>query len=119
MPDQVRLIGHEFGARAGYAAASLAPTRVRKLVGLAVPHGPQLGTAFVANGDQQRRSWYMFYFQTRLAEAAVPLNDFAFIDRLWREWSPSYILPAAERAALNEMLGQPGVLSQTLAYYRQ
>jgi pimeloyl-ACP methyl ester carboxylesterase len=117
--DQADLIGHDFGARAVYAAASLEPARVRKLVGLAVPHGPQLGTAFVANGDQQRRSWYMFYFQTRLAEAAVPLNDFAFIDRLWREWSPGYSLPAAERAALNEMLGAPGVLPQTLAYYRQ
>jgi pimeloyl-ACP methyl ester carboxylesterase len=117
--DQADLIGHDFGARAAYSAANLEPARVRKLVGLAVPHGPQLSTAFVANGDQQRRSWYMFFFQTRLAEAAVPLNDFAFIDRLWREWSPSYILPAAERAALNEMLGQPGVLSQTLAYYRQ
>jgi pimeloyl-ACP methyl ester carboxylesterase len=117
--DQADLIGHDFGARAVYSAASLDPARVRKLVGLAVPYGPQLSTAFVANGDQQRRSWYMFFFQTRLAEAAVPLNDFAFIDRLWREWSPSYILPAADRAALKEMLRQTGVLSQTLAYYRQ
>jgi pimeloyl-ACP methyl ester carboxylesterase len=50
---------------------------------------------------------------------AVPINDFAFIDRLWREWSPGYSLPAPERAALMEMLRQPGVLSQTLAYYRQ
>lgn len=117
--DQADLVGHDFGARAVYAAASLEPARVRKLVGLAVPHGPQLSTAFVANGDQQRRSWYMFFFQTRLAEMAVPLNDFAFIDRLWREWSPGYILPAAERDALHEMFGAPGVLPQTLAYYRQ
>lgn len=117
--DQADLIGHDLGARAVYSAASLEPARVRKLVGLAVPHGPQLSTAFVANGDQQRRSWYMFFFQTRLAEMGVPLNDFAFIDRLWREWSPGYILPAAERDALHEMLHQPGVLSQAFAYYRQ
>jgi pimeloyl-ACP methyl ester carboxylesterase len=117
--DQADLIGHDFGARAVYSAASLHPARVRRLVGLAVPYGPQLMTAFVANGDQQRRSWYMFFFQTRLAEVAVPLNDFAFIDRLWREWSPSYVMPAADRAALNQMLQQPGVLSQTLGYYRQ
>ena len=117
--DQADLIGHDFGARAVYSAASLRPARVRKLVGLAVPYGPQLMTAFVANGDQQRRSWYMFFFQTRLAEVAVPLNDFAFVDRLWREWSPSYVMPAADRAALNRMFQQPGVLSQTLGYYRQ
>lgn len=50
---------------------------------------------------------------------AVPLNDFAFIDRLWREWSPGYSLPSAERTALNEMFAQSGALSQTLAYCRQ
>lgn len=117
--DQADLIGHDFGARAVYSAASIDPSRVRKLVGLAVPYGPQLMTAFVTNGDQQRRSWYMFFFQTYLAETAVKLNDFALIDRLWREWSPSYVLPPADRAALNEMFSQPGVLSQTLGYYRQ
>ncbi|WP_244482467.1 alpha/beta fold hydrolase [Bradyrhizobium pachyrhizi] len=117
--DQADLVGHDFGARAVYSAASVNPARVRKLVGLAVPYGPQLMTAFVANGDQQRRSWYMFFFQTRLAEVAVPLNDFAFIDRLWREWSPSYVRPDADRAALNQMFQQPGVLTQTLGYYRQ
>jgi pimeloyl-ACP methyl ester carboxylesterase len=117
--DQADLVGHDFGARAVYAAACLEPSRVRKLIGLAVPYGPKLTAAFVADGDQQRRSWYMFFFQTRLAEASVPLNDFAFIDRLWREWSPSYTLPADDRAALKLALSQPGVLAETLAYYRQ
>ncbi|MBT9470188.1 MAG: alpha/beta hydrolase [Pseudomonadota bacterium] len=113
------LVGHDIGARAAYAAAGLEPDRIRKLVGMAVPYGQQLLTAFAADGDQQRRSWYMFFFQTRLAEVSVPLNDFAFIDRLWREWSPSYALPNAERALLKESLGQPGVLSQTFGFYRQ
>jgi len=88
-------------------------------VGLAVPYGKGLTTAFVADGDQQRRSWYMFFFQTRLAEMAIQLNDFAFLDRLWREWSPGYVPPASDRSALKEAFGQPGILSQALAYYRQ
>lgn len=113
------LVGHDLGARAAYAAASLDAARIGKLIGLAVPYGKGLTTAFVADGDQQRRSWYMFFFQTRLAETAVQLNDFAFLDRLWREWSPGYVLPASDRSALKGTLGQPGVLSQTLAYYRQ
>lgn len=75
--------------------------------------------ALVTDGDQQRRSWYMFFFQTALAEAAVAHDDFAFIDRLWREWSPGYELPDAERAALKETLGAPGVLTEVLGYYRQ
>ncbi|WP_315831579.1 alpha/beta hydrolase [Bradyrhizobium prioriisuperbiae] len=117
--DSADLIGHDLGARAAYAAASLDPVRVRKLVGLAVPYGKGLRTALVADGDQQRRSWYMFFFQTRMAEMAVQHNDFAFLDRLWREWSPGYVLPPADRSALNETFGQPGVLTQALAYYRQ
>ena len=117
--EQAVLVGHDLGARAAYAAASLDATRVRKLVGLAVPYGKGLSTAFVADGDQQRRSWYMFFFQTRLAEIAIQLNDFAFFDRLWREWSPGYVLAASDRSALNETFGQPGVLTQALAYYRQ
>lgn len=104
---------------AAYAAASLDATRVRKLVGMAVPYGPQLQGAFVTNGDQQRRSWYMFFFQAALAEAAVALDDFAFIDRLWREWSPGYELPEAERAALKETFRAPGVLTEPLGFYRQ
>jgi pimeloyl-ACP methyl ester carboxylesterase len=117
--DQAMLVGHDLGARAAYAAASLDSGRIGKLVGMAVPYGRQLGAAFVADGDQQRRSWYMFFFQTRLAEPSIRLNDFAFIDRLWREWSPGYEPHPAERAALKETLDQPGVLSATLGFYRQ
>jgi pimeloyl-ACP methyl ester carboxylesterase len=82
--EQAVLVGHDLGARAAYAAASLDAGRIRKLVGLAVPYGKGLASAFVADGDQQRRSWYMFFFQTRLAEMAAQLNDFALFDRLWR-----------------------------------
>ncbi|MET9452689.1 alpha/beta fold hydrolase [Streptomyces cinerochromogenes] len=117
--EQADLIGHDLGARAAYAAANLGATRVRKLVGMAVPYGPQLRAAWVADGDQQRRSWYMFFFQTVMAQAAVELNDFALIDRLWREWSPGYELPETERAALKDTLRAPGVVNEILGYYRQ
>ncbi len=61
----------------------------------------------------------MFFFQTPLAEMAVRVNDFAFIDRLWAEWSPGYTLPDEERAALKAMFAQEGVVEAALAYYRQ
>lgn len=117
--DDAIVVGHDWGAAAAYAAARQAPERISKLVTLAVPHGPQLGTAFVTNDDQQRRSWYMFFFQMPFAEAAVALNNFAFIDRLWAEWSPGYIAAPEDRTALKEMFATDGVLSATLAYYRQ
>ena len=117
--DEADVVGHDFGAAAAYAAATLDPKRVRKLVTMSGPPGRQLMNALVSDADQQRRSWYMFFFQTAMAEAAVAHNDFAFIDRLWREWSPGYELPDAERAAIKKTLGAPGVLTETLGYYRQ
>jgi pimeloyl-ACP methyl ester carboxylesterase len=117
--EKAVVIGHDWGATSAYAAAITAPQRVEKLVAMAVPHGPQLAGAFVLDGDQQRRSWYMFFFQTPLAEMAVAANDFALIDRLWAEWSPGYVMPAADRAALKAMFAAPGVVANALAYYRQ
>ena len=58
--------------------------------------------------DQQRRSWYMFFFQTPFADVALAHDDFAFIERLWRDWSPGWRYPAEEMAALKETFRQPG-----------
>jgi pimeloyl-ACP methyl ester carboxylesterase len=113
------VVGHDWGATAAYAAAAMKPEAVRRLITLAVPYGPSLGHALISDGDQQRRSWYWYFFQLPLAEAAIVYNDFSFIDRLWAEWSPGYLLPGADRAALKERLSQPGVINETLAYYRQ
>lgn len=117
--ETATVIGHDWGATAAYAAATLAPERVDKLITMAVPYGPQVGAAMMLDGDQQRRSWYMFFFQTPFALGAAAANDFAFIDRLWAEWSPGYVLPDDDRAALKAMFAQPGVLEQALGYYRQ
>jgi len=117
--DRADLVGHDLGAAAAYAAAALDPGRIRRLVTMSGPHGRQLMNALITDGDQQRRSWYMFFFQTALAESAVARDDLALVDRLWREWSPGYELPDAERAALKETLGAPGVLTEVLGYYRQ
>lgn len=115
---QAALFGHDWGAVAAYGAAILAPERVTRLVTAAVPHGPGLGSAFLTNYDQQRRSWYMFFFQTPLADMAVAHDDFAFLERLWRDWSPGWEWPAEEMESLKATFRQPGVLAAALGYYR-
>ena len=66
---------------------------------MAVPYG-SFTQSLVTNPEQQRRSWYMFFFQLPVADTAVPLNDFAFIERLWQDWSPGWDLPAEELASV-------------------
>lgn len=116
--QQAAVFGHDWGAVAAYGAAILAPQRVTRLVTAAVPHGPSLGTAFLTSYAQQRRSWYMFFFQTPLAEMAVAHDDFAFLEHLWTDWSPGWSWPAEEMAALKDTFRQPGVLAAALGYYR-
>jgi alpha/beta hydrolase fold len=70
--DHVVLFGHDWGCMAAYAAALAEPRAVRRLVTTAVPYGPAMPAALVTNAKQQRRSWYMFFFQTILAEALFP-----------------------------------------------
>lgn len=112
------VFGHDWGALAAYGAAVLAPERVTRLITAAVPHGTAFAAAFLTNYEQQRRSWYMFFFQTPFAEAALPFGDFRFLERLWTDWSPSWQYPPEEMAALKETFRQPGVVAAALGYYR-
>jgi len=111
------LVGHDWGAVAATGAAILKPERVRKLVTLAVPHRT-LGVALATSFDQQRRSWYMFFFQSAFADAAVAAHDFAFLDRLWEEWSPGFVANRDDRESLKRCFRSPGVLAAALGYYR-
>jgi len=116
--EPAAVFGHDWGAFAAYGAAILAPQRVRKLVTAAVPHGPQFMQAFVTSYEQMRRSWYVFLFQLPTAEGSVSHNDFEFLDKLWRDWSPGWILPADEMRSLKVTFRKPGVLAAALSYYR-
>jgi pimeloyl-ACP methyl ester carboxylesterase len=116
--SSAHVFGHDWGAVAAYGAAILAPDKVTKLITAAVPHGPAVLNAFMSNYDQQRRSWYMFFFQHPLAEAAVMHDDFRFIERLWRDWSPGWQYPSEEMDALKATFRAPGVLQAALGYYR-
>jgi pimeloyl-ACP methyl ester carboxylesterase len=113
------VLGHDWGATAAYAAAILAPEKVSKLITSAVPYGKALREAWLYDPVQQRRSWYVFFFQTRIAERAVANNNYEFIDKLWEDWSsPGWTCPPEEMAALKSTLSKPGVLSAALGYYR-
>jgi pimeloyl-ACP methyl ester carboxylesterase len=83
------LIGHDYGASSAYGAAASAPERWSKLVTLAVPPPASLAPKRTIY-DQLKRSWYTFFFQRPNAPAVVAADDYAFIGRLWRDWSPGY-----------------------------
>lgn len=113
------IFGHDWGALAGYAAAVKAPEKVERLITAAVPYGPSVTEALLCDFEQQRRSWYMFFFLTPFAEVAVAQNDFRFIELLWRMWSPLWPIPLDHLERVKQTFRQPGVTTAALSYYRQ
>jgi pimeloyl-ACP methyl ester carboxylesterase len=111
------LIGHDWGAPSVYGAAASAPQRWRRVVGMSVPPGPAMGAAFVSNLEQAKRSWYMFFFQHPLSDLVVPANDLAFIDMLWRDWSPD-LDGDTDAQNCKTSLRAPEHLQAALSYYR-
>jgi pimeloyl-ACP methyl ester carboxylesterase len=112
------LVGHDWGAIAAYAAAALAPERLRRLCTLAVPHLRVAGPRW-RSPSQLWRSRYMALFQLRgLAERRVAARDFAFIDGLWRAWSPGYTATREELDAIKDGFRAPAHLAAVLGYYR-
>jgi pimeloyl-ACP methyl ester carboxylesterase len=110
------LVGHDWGAMAVYGAAAFAPERWSKVVGMAVPPAGAMAAGFMSY-DQLRRSWYMFFFQSPLADIVVPMGDLAFIDRLWGDWSPGYDA-SDDLPLVKASLRDPANLEAAIGYYR-
>jgi len=112
------LIGHDWGAEAAYGAAAFAPDRWRRLVTLAIPPAA-LDEVLFNDYEQLKRFFYLFMFRdpAGLAETVVARDDLAFLDQLWRDWSPGF--QAGEHLAqVKQSLRQPANLAAALGYYR-
>lgn len=116
--EKAFVLGHDYGAAAAYAAATIAPEKISKLVTAALPCGMSFGMAMAMDPTQQQRSWYVFLFQTPLAEFAVSCNNFGLIDYLWKTWSPGWNYPPELISGVKETLATTGVLAAALGYYR-
>jgi pimeloyl-ACP methyl ester carboxylesterase len=110
------IIGHDWGAPAAYGAANSAPEKWSRVVGMSVPPGGALAGAFTGY-RQLKKSWYMFFFQHGLADFVVGLNDLAFIDGLWADWSPGFVA-SSDLPHVKAALGDPANLAAALGYYR-
>jgi pimeloyl-ACP methyl ester carboxylesterase len=114
--ERAVLVGHDWGAFASYGAATLHPGRWRRIITLAVPPLAASLPSFLTY-RQIKRSFYIFLFQTPLAEMALSAQDHEFIDGLWADWSPGYDA-AWDTTKVKESLRDPANLSAAIGYYR-
>ncbi|HEX5061150.1 MAG TPA: alpha/beta hydrolase, partial [Kofleriaceae bacterium] len=112
--QQAIVIGHDWGASAAYAAAGLAPERVKLLVTLAVPHPKSLKPT-------PKLLWTLRHFFTLRGKRAADklrANNFAYLDELVRRWSPAWKdIPANETEAVKAAFREPGCAEAACAYY--
>jgi pimeloyl-ACP methyl ester carboxylesterase len=114
--DDAVLIGHDWGAPAVYGAAAFAPERFRRVVAGAVPPTLSFMQALFTFA-QLKRSWYIFFFQTPLADGVVGADNLGFVAGLWADWSPGYDA-SFDLAKVRDAIGTPERLAAALAYYR-
>ena len=118
--EKAIVIGHDWGGFAAYTAANLAPEKISALVQMSVPHMRVSNFSF----GQVRRSWYVWLFQLPQIkdkwgpETWVEKNDFALVDKLYKEWSPNWDCPEEQRIEVKKALAAPGGVKAALAYYR-
>jgi pimeloyl-ACP methyl ester carboxylesterase len=111
------LIGHDWGAMTTYGTGAFAPDRWRRLVALSVPP-PAALTALFFDYSQLKRSFYIFLFQTPLAEGAVMNDNLSFIDGHWRDWTmPSYDV-SEDLGYVKDSLRTEANVSAAIGYYR-
>lgn len=111
------VIGHDWGALAVYGAAGTAPARWRRAIAMSVPPAMLAFSSMLDYEQIKSRYWYQFFFCNALADLAVPQDDLAFLDKLWRDWGPGILTEAP--AAVKDALRDPANLTAALGYYRQ
>lgn len=117
--SRAHLIGHDWGATIAFAATALAPERIASLSVLAVPHPARFAEAYLADPAQQARSAYILDFMAPDADATITAKDSAYLDQLWRAWSPGWRFGAEDITPMRRAMTQPGVATAALSYYRQ
>ena len=110
------LVGHDWGASIVYGAATLHPDRVRAIVPIAIPHP----TLLPRNPSTLWAARHFLALKMPWAESAVRRADFAYLDTLYRRWSPNWAGAARERslADAKSAFADERSLNGALDYYR-
>ena len=112
------LIGQDWGAAIGYGVLGAFPELVSRAALLAVPHPAQVRATIRKSPSHALRSFHWFLFQLPwLPEWLCARRDYAFLEILWKLWSPDFD-DAQHVAEIRRSMATPGALKASLAYYR-
>ena len=110
------LVGHDWGARAAYSAAVLAPQRLTYLLALPTPYLMFQGKR--ESPEQVRAYWYQWYFNTQRGQQAFEADPVPFYEYIWRTWSPEWNYTPGEIASAQPAWNNPQLVPFVISYYR-
>ena len=114
--QRFHFIGHDWGARTGYALAALYPQRLKSLIAISVPFEP--GKAVPPQLPQARAFWYQWLLCTKPGEEKFREDQVAFGRAQWDTWSPQGWYTEAEFAAAASSWKGPDFHDVVLHSYR-
>lgn len=113
--ERASVVGHDWGASAGYALAALAPQRLASLVTLAIPPLTVFPSG-LREGLARPHNLYLGF--GALSDWWLRRADFAEVQRLYRKWSPRWAVPEAQLAEVTTALAPPERSRAAVDYYR-
>lgn len=116
--QRAAVVGHDWGAAVAWGVALKHPEYVTRLVSMQVP--PPAAWRANMTLKQALRSWYMLFFQIpALPEWLISLNDFASIERSFKD-TPSNpnAFTKTDIAVYKKALREPNALTSGINYYR-
>jgi pimeloyl-ACP methyl ester carboxylesterase len=114
---QFALVGHDWGARAVYTLAALAPERTTRIVTLALAYQPR-GVFAMPDFGQARAFWYQWLMYVDAGAEAIRKDPVGFARLQWDTWSPPGWFDEADFAATAEAFANPDWVAITLNAYR-
>jgi pimeloyl-ACP methyl ester carboxylesterase len=115
--DRFAVVGHDWGARAAYIAATERPERVSHVVALSVGYGTNAPTQRLPL-PQARNYWYHWLFCLPRGAEVVRTERRELGELLWQTWSPRWKYASADYAHTAESFDNPDWAEITIHSYR-
>lgn len=115
--SQYAIIGHDWGGRAAYAMAALAPEQVAAITVLAIGYTPR-GRYKVPSYDQCQRWWYQWLMTSDAGVAKITADPIGFARSQWDKWSPVGWYEEADFEVAAASFRNPDWLAVTFNGYR-
>jgi pimeloyl-ACP methyl ester carboxylesterase len=113
-----KVVGHDWGSRAGHAAAILVPHRISSPLAIASPFFIDPDLPFHLGLRQTQAFWYQLYFCTREGKLALEQQAAELAEHIWRTWSPTWKFAPEELQAVLPSFRNASFAETVVSYYQ-